>query len=208
MKTQSKILNIIDMKKIFITTIGLLFSSFVFGQGEIITYDKGSFNRNTFPFDSILHIDENLITFSSSNEINTILLDNKDIIRLTINCDTENVYSIKGVEDLHQAYLRKKLKGKAIGNFVAGASFIFLAHPIARGFTNDNNMKPKKTELPADFAKRVDRTYNGIFWTLTGVGMIFEIAGFCKVAKLASGDKIGYGITRNGATVTYTFRKK
>jgi len=95
--------------------------------------------------------------------------------------------------------------GKSVGWFATGTLFIFLAQPISDGVTK--KMDIKKDEDADDFAKRVRRTYNGIYWSFTGVGAICELVGFCKVVNVASGAKLKYGVTSRGATITYQFAK-
>jgi len=204
------------MKKYLFVAI-LLFAltgcNILYGQGEIISSKTVITTRDlqkveeirtySTKFDSILRIEDDKIYFISNSKENNIDLDYHTILTIEISNNENNRNSDKKICSLHQEYLKQREIGRAVGNFIAGATFIFLAHPTCDIVTR--KMEIRNGEDADDFIKRTRKTYNGIYWSMTGVGAIFEIIGVYKLCKVTSGQKINWGITNNGATIIYKF---
>jgi len=206
------------MKKLLFSTILIALAcgcKKIYGQGEMITSKTFIITRDgrqaeeiktySTKFDSILKIEDEKIFYIVEDEKHYIDLDYHTLIDITVKNDEKNKKSRKMIEELHQQNVKKLELGRSVGWFIAGTTFIFLAQPISNGITR--NMDIGKNEDPKDFEKRVNRTYNAVYWSFTGLGAIFEVAGFSKVVKVASGARLKWGITNNGATITYRFPK-
>ena len=119
----------------------------------------------------------------------------------------ENIRRLEEIGNYQSGILKRKCRNAAIGNFVVGTTLIFISNIAADAYYDskidniDVLSKNYNNEL-----KNIRTGTKAIRYVGTGVGAIFEIIGFVKVAQLADGSKFSYGISNDGVTVSYKFR--
>lgn len=153
-------------------------------------------------YDNVYEYDGVNLSLKKGNEIVTIFANN--FFEISAPYSEENLLMMKDIEQTHANLLKQKTKNKALGFSISGILLILAADPLANLVTN--NMTSGSDENAEDFSKRVKNTRNGIYWSMTSIGAIFEIIGISHTVKLASGAEFGYGLKNDGVTLSYKFK--
>ncbi|MDR0364298.1 MAG: hypothetical protein LBH92_04695 [Bacteroidales bacterium] len=193
------------MKKIGILLIVMVLAGTMAAQVTIKRWgeytDRGE--MRLIQYDSLVSFDKEMFIFNTG--IFNFDVPTREIYRISLPDTEENFAIMQQIEKIQLERARNRQKNSAIGCFTAGAIFIFSAQPIA--YFSTKRMKMRNEEPYDDFSQRVTNTDNAIYWSFTGIGAILEIVGICQVVKFASGTSLKYGITKDGATITYRLKQ-